>query len=282
MFENMNISMRNSSLDMTDNQGLTASSVIVICNQIISLSVGLPLNCYILFLLFTQGSGKDMDVTFTVSQSTSEILLSFAAPLSITCHVNADLCATKALGFFWGISMSARCHFQCCVCLERYVAVVHPITFLKYRHMKYRLACAVVSWINSLVCAVSFMFTFPQLPFSILATIYSVIFTVDLFCFLLILKALRQPRPGDMDRERDYAGGNAIRRRAFNIVFVNLMVFLMQTVPLLCLFILKQNFPLEVFNLALAVGMLLNFAAGFIQPIIFLHNARKLRFIGCF
>lgn len=127
----MNTNMTTLSLD---HWGLTASSVFVICNHIINLSVGLPLNCYVLFLLFTQGTGKDTDVTFTVSQSASEILLSFAAPLSILCHVNTDLCATKALGFFWGISIAARCHFQCCVSLECYVAVVYPITYLKYNH----------------------------------------------------------------------------------------------------------------------------------------------------
>ncbi|KAF5891008.1 G-protein coupled receptor 35-like, partial [Clarias magur] len=195
MFENLNTSMTNPSLDMEDPWGLTDYSVIVICNQVINLSVGLPLNCYILFLLFTQGAGKDLDVTFTVNQSASEILLSFTAPLSITCNVNADLCATKALGFFWGLSMSARCHLQCCLCLERYVAVVFPITFLKYNRMKYRLACAVVSWVVSLGCAVSSMASFPQLPFRTLAGIHGVIFMVDLFCFLFILKALRHPGP---------------------------------------------------------------------------------------
>lgn len=265
----------NSSLDMRDNQGLTVTSVIVICNQIISLSVGLPLNCYIIFLLLTQGAGKDLNMTFTVSQCASEILLSVTAPLSITCHVRADMCATKALGFFWGISMSARLHFQCCVCLERYVAVVHPIIFLKSNHMRYRLACAVISWTDSLLCAVSFMFTFPQLPFFTLALLQSVIFSVDFFCFLFILKALRQPGP---ERERNEAGRNGIKRRAFKIVLINLMVFLMQSIPLLCVSFLRQIFSLELFNLAslaIAICTSVNFAAGFVQPIIFLHNARK-------
>lgn len=92
MFEVMNTNMTNSTLDLKDTQSLkfkfkfetlsvssvclkdtqslTASSIIVIFSQIVSLSIGLPLNCYVLFLLFTQGALKDMDVTFTVSQST--------------------------------------------------------------------------------------------------------------------------------------------------------------------------------------------------------------------
>lgn len=218
-----------------------------------------------------------MDMTFTVSQSATEILMSVVAPLSISCQVNADLCATKALGFFWGISMSARSHFQCCVCLERYIAVVHPITFLKYNHMRYRLACTVVSWINSLAYVVSSMFTFPQLPLIALASMYSVIFIVDLFCFLLILKALRQPKPGNKERGRNEAIGNGIKKRAFKKVFFSLIVFLVQSMPLLCIFILKQNFPLEVFNLMVAIVMSVYFAAGFVQPIFFLNKARKER-----
>ncbi|XP_058241118.1 P2Y purinoceptor 8-like [Hemibagrus wyckioides] len=281
MFEAMNTNMTNSTLDLKDTHSLTASSIIVIFNQIISLSIGLPLNCYVLFLLFTQGALKDMDVTFTVSQSTSEILLSFTAPLSIMCHVNTELCATKALGFFWGISISARCYFQCCVCLERYLAVVHPITFLRYNHMRYRLACATVSWTNSLVCAMSCVLTFPQLPFSTLAFMHSVIFNVDIFCFLSILMALRRPGPGGTERRSDEAGRNAMKRKAFKIVLVNLMVFLLQIFPLLCLFIMKQHFTLEVFNLAIAISMSVNFAAGFVHPIFFLHKAGKLRLMRC-
>ncbi|KAI5616386.1 uracil nucleotide/cysteinyl leukotriene receptor-like, partial [Silurus asotus] len=240
--------------------------------QILSSLVGLPLNCYMLFLLFTEGVRKDIDVTFNVSQCASEILLSFTAPLSIACHLNSDLCVVKALGFFWGISMSARCHFQCCVCLERYIAVVHPITFLKYNRARYRLPCAVVSWIDSLVCAVSTMFSFPQLPFSTLAAIFSFLFIVDLFCFLMILKALRETGPCDM--ESDEAGGKAFKRRAFKLVCVNLMVSLVQSLPLLYLFFVRQKFSLEVFNFGIAISLCMNFSAGFVHPIVFLHRAK--------
>ncbi|TTR84640.1 P2Y purinoceptor 6 [Bagarius yarrelli] len=273
MLKNRTAIETNWSLDMKDSQSLTALSVIMICNQVISLVFGLPLNCYVLFLMFTRGAGRDMDMTFTVSQSAAEILLSFLAPLSITCHVDADLCAAKALGFFWGFSISARCYFQCCVCLERYVAVVHPITFLKYNHLRYRLICAMVCWMNSLLCAVYCVFSFPQLPFRTLAFMHILIFILDLFCFLMILRALRRPELAV--RGRGQAGGNAIKKRAFNIVFVNLMVFLMQVTPLLCLFIMKQNISLEAFNLAVAVSMSVNFTAGFVHPIFFLHKSGK-------
>lgn len=260
---------------MMDFQGLPATSVIVICNQIISLSIGLPLNCYILFLLFTEGGGKDMDMTFTLSQSVSEILLSVVAPLSIACHVSADLCASKALGFFWGISMSARFHFQCCVCLEHYAAVVHPITFLRYRRRRYRLTCAAISWTASLLYAVSFMFSFPQLPYVTLAIMLSGIFSLDMFCFLFILKALRQRGPSDMERERAEAGRSAIKTKAFKRVCFNLTVFLLQSMPLVCVFMLRQNFSLNLFNLAVAICFSVNFAAGFVHPILFLHNVKK-------
>lgn len=273
--------MTNSSLDMKDHQGLTATSVIIICNQIVSLSIGLPLNCYVLFLLFTQGTGKDMDVTFTVSQSVSEILLSVIAPLSITCQVNTDLCAPKALGFFWGLSLTARFTFQCCVCLERYVAVVHPITFLRYKRRRYRLTCAVISWTVSLLYAVVSMVTFPQLPFITLAIMLSVLFSVDIFCFLFILKALRLGGASTMERERAEAGQSATKRKAFKIVCLNVLVFLLQSMPILCIFMLKQTFSMELFNKAVAICLSVNFAAGFVHPIFFLHNAEKLRLFRC-
>ncbi|KAJ8397590.1 hypothetical protein AAFF_G00438660 [Aldrovandia affinis] len=31
--------------------------------------------------------------------------------------------------------------FQCCICVERYLAVLHPLTFLRYRPLRYRVGC---------------------------------------------------------------------------------------------------------------------------------------------
>lgn len=280
----MNTSLTNSTSHIMDQWLNAIASSIVIGNQFVNLLVGLSLNSYILFCLISGSIGMDMFVTFVMNQAASEILLSFSAPLSIMCHVSVDLCYSKPLGFFWGISMSSRSIFQCCVCLERYLAVVHPITFLKYNQMSYRLSCSGLCWTVALACSILSIFTFPHLPYTFLGVVYSTILALELFCCLSILEVLRRPGPGDMEKERERKEGgiNAVKRKAFIIVFINLMTFLMQTIPICTTFLLQNKFlSLYWFNLAVAICMSLNFAAGFVQPIFFLHRADKFRFLTC-
>lgn len=36
---------------------------------------------------------------------------------------------------------------NCAICIERYLAVLHPVTFLKCKPLRYRLACSAVIWL---------------------------------------------------------------------------------------------------------------------------------------
>lgn len=255
---------------------LTTTSIIVISNQIMNLLLGLSLNIFVLYLLLSGGTGAETDATFTASQCASELLLCLNAPLSIACHARTRLCLVEALGFLWGISMSSRCSFQCCVCLERYLAVVQPVTFLKYNHARYRLACTTLIWIWSLSLSIWLMTTFPRLPYTYLTLSYGAVLTVDLFCCLSILRALRTPAPGQNGNDR------GVKKRAFKIVSLNVAMLVLQAVPLSAVFGARQYFAsLEDFNLAFSVCMIPNTLVGFIQPLLFLHRAGKLTIIRC-
>jgi len=48
--------------------------------------------------------------------------------------------------------------FQSLMCVERYLAVVHPVTFLKFKPLRYRVICCTAVWIITLGSCIFFMF----------------------------------------------------------------------------------------------------------------------------
>ncbi len=44
--------------------------------------------------------------------------------------------------FLFGFAMTGHPLFQCLICVERYLAVVHPVTFLKFKPLRYRVICS--------------------------------------------------------------------------------------------------------------------------------------------
>ncbi len=59
-----------------------------------------------------------------------------------------------SLSLAMGLTITGRPLFQCLMCAERYLAVVHPVIFLKYKPLRYRVICSTAVWITGLVSCV--------------------------------------------------------------------------------------------------------------------------------
>ncbi|GAA6088494.1 P2Y purinoceptor 8-like [Tachysurus ichikawai] len=114
--------------------------------------------------------------------------------------------------------------FQCAMCFDRYMAVVHPITYLKYKVMRYKLTCLLLTWMVTLVMIViNTAFLNSQLLFVILVLVVG----SQTFFSFSILKVLKRSRPGDRKRQQE----NEKKKRAFIIVVVNQVKLLINYMP---------------------------------------------------
>ncbi|CAL8350434.1 unnamed protein product [Boreogadus saida] len=123
------------------------------------------------------------------------------------------------LKFSLPLMMVGKPLIQCSLCLERYLAVVQPHTFIRYRPLGYRAA------ILALICLVITVFCCLEMALcgTLSEHIYVLIhffaaemlllLLVDLFCCLCILNALHRQRVGDGG-----PGSDRLKQRAFNIV----------------------------------------------------------------
>ncbi len=106
-----------------------------------------PMPCYAIWLIIGTRSGIALEF-FNLNLSVCEIgiclnSLFFILSRWFSCLEILDL-------FLLGFTFTGRPLFQCLMCVERYLAVVHPVTFLKYKPLRYRVICCTVAWIINL------------------------------------------------------------------------------------------------------------------------------------
>lgn len=253
---------------------LGLSTPIIMSVENINFCVGLPLNIGVIIFL-TRDGGLDRSLILTLNQVACEILFAILAPLFVLCYVNVkNLCIYYPIAFFTGTCMTSRFLFQCCVCFERYMAVVHPVTFLKYKAIKYRLTISVMIWTYAFIAGIVSMFKLSELPLKLFVILYTMILSMMLFCSFSLLRGLRRPGPGA--KGRDDGGVSSAREKAFKVVCLNLLIFLIQTIPVMVCFGIYFTLSYDAFTLAFIVGINIAILTSLLQPVLFLYQNGKL------
>ncbi|XP_066503137.1 C-C chemokine receptor type 4-like [Hoplias malabaricus] len=278
---NMNSTLNSTNVPDANGGFDLAGTVLILFLHAINLLVGLPLNSYVIILLFPGRGALDASKVFNLNQAFAELVLVILGPFQSMCIVDFNLCLFKPLGFLLGLSVMSRCVFQCCVCVERYVAVVHPVAFLKYKPLRYRLACCVLTWLGMFAVGIWCSVTFPSVPYTVFAAAYLLILAVDVFCGLSILRKLVCPGPRDV--ESNVSEMNLAKKKAFVIVSVNLLLFLIQNVPISVAFGMEQSVSNYEFGMTVIISLAINTVTGFLQPLSVLrrHGKLSLTFSAC-
>ena len=113
----------------------------------VNLILSLPTNVYVLWLILTGAGGMVASEFFTLNLAVSEILYCLCA-VFVFVYIHLPIPPILALFiFFSGFMFHGRPLFQCCICFERYLAVVHPVVFLKYRPLRYKVGGSGLVWL---------------------------------------------------------------------------------------------------------------------------------------
>ena len=122
----------------------------------VKLILSLPTNGYVLCLMLTGARGTMASEFFALNLAVSEILYCLCA-VFVFVYIHLPIPPILAIAAcFSGFMCLGRPLFQCCICFERYLAVVHPVFFLKYRPLRYKVGCSGLVWL----VLIGFCFTF--------------------------------------------------------------------------------------------------------------------------
>ena len=253
--------------------GLTIGSATI--NNI----VGLPLNAYVMWLILT-GARETLTSDFlSLNLALSEIFFALStAWLFAFDQLNLGLCF-EAFMFSRGLLLTARPLFQCCICVECYFGVVHPVLFLQFKQLRHKVASCCVVWLIALVSCIYCLYTYSNSLYLYGFFVQNIlILFIMLFCCLSVLSALKRPGPGEKitKKKKKEKKSNAVKRRAFKIILLIMIsmtinfFFYVAPIPMQCCLS-----SLEFMNvLTICTGIALT--TGFIQPLLYLHRTGHL------
>ncbi|MEQ2164150.1 hypothetical protein GOODEAATRI_003608, partial [Goodea atripinnis] len=157
----------------------------------------LPLYLFILWMGFQRwryhsGQTSHTDV-FTYYMAFLEILI--VVGLFSFCSA-IYTCSTTIIMFGYYcicIGSPAQTFFHCLTCMERYLAVVHPIIYMKLKRshgVRIRNICIVLAWLLTFGLGGFVAMFFPIFPISVYFSIFSIIIIIVCFCSLAVFCVL--------------------------------------------------------------------------------------------
>lgn len=135
----------------------------------------------------------------------------------------------KVLFFFFGLSWIGRPLLQTCICIELYLAVLHPLTFLKYKDIKYRIVVVAASWFVAFGYGL-YTINLQTFPDPFFTFVFFTALTVISFCCVSVLYALKQSHKRVNNQTSRYVG-NRQTRNVFSTILSALLIILLTYFP---------------------------------------------------
>ncbi|KAG1957735.1 proteinase-activated receptor 3 isoform X2 [Pimephales promelas] len=209
--------------------------------QFINMFLGIPANIMVLWLIRKNKGDSSTSDIFIIHLAVLDTFFCLSPPLELANIVYLTSSSTWfVLRFFYGLKDLSPL-FLSCICLDRYMAVCHPITFTELKDQRHRSVCAGAVWLVTLVYAsAKCAGNIPNFE-KVFTVMILVAFAFMLFCNISILWALRRSAPGRDER-------HPVKKKAFRMVIIILAIIVFNYFPPVALFPFQEYFSPEVFR----------------------------------
>ncbi|XP_028827565.1 P2Y purinoceptor 3-like [Denticeps clupeoides] len=250
--------------------------------EILTALLGFPANLRVLWILLWAQVVRSTSDLYTGSLAVTDAMYCVSLPIEIIMRYieNSSDAATSFIYFSFRLNELGVPPLLACICLDRYVAVLHPTAFMRLRDNKLRILSIVVIWSCALSYAIDAITDKSQYKIgnSITFTVCIGCFLLIIFCNLSLLKALMDSGPVARDSM------HPVKKRAFITVLIIFIVITVSFLPALISYVFNMFF-MNIRN-ALLYFCLYSTCTAFsiprtaFQPLFFLYHARKLPFMS--
>lgn len=174
--------------------------------------------------------------------------------------------------FIFALNVCGRPLFMTCICLDCYLAVVHPITYQARKSLTPRVLMSVGVWVITVACGIAYslFFTLYFSPLLIIPFIISI--TVIGICDFVILRTLKRSDPGGK-------GIHPMKKKAIQTIINSLVMILISYLPPTALTLIGRPLIASDDYFSCTVGLLVHItttAGSAVMPILYLYNVGKL------
>lgn len=160
--------------------------------------LGLSVNSYIMWQIESGAAGTAASEIFTFNLALSELLSSLGCVFTALFAITNILWMINLCMFFVFFIYISRPIFQTFICVERYLAVLQPVFFLRFKPLRYRVAICSGVWLLVFPFAINYVLNIATaFAYYSILVFYILMILVMLFCSMSVLRALRQSGSGE-------------------------------------------------------------------------------------
>ncbi|XP_063077045.1 lysophosphatidic acid receptor 6-like [Engraulis encrasicolus] len=252
---------------------MPAGSIIWAVFSVLCGCVGFPASVWLLWVLVQrQRSGLTND-TYMLNLTVMDLIINvLTTPFLINYFVLRNDFLMSLGELLHCFSVIGRPLFMTCICVDCFMAVVYPITYMKMKRYRYRLLSCVAVW--GITLCVGMINAFIMRSFSPISAIVCLpLIPTIAICDFAILYTLRKPDPSG--RSEVHPQKQSALQTITNSLVMTLVCYLpTMTVGPFLVFIPNDQFVYCVIGLLVYTAPLLG---GIIMPLLQLHSLGRLR-----
>lgn len=226
-----------------------------------------PTQLGVLFLMTRAPDfGTDKMDVFQFHLALTEVFFALLVPPAIAATYAGSVDSAFMVLTLGEVLVAMRIEAQTIICLDHYMAVVHPVQYLGYRTLRKRLVMSGIAGVETVVL-VTVLLKICSLTFK--KNLYVFIFA-SAFCWntclgVAVLRVLRRSSPGK----------NQAKRRAFNIVLIYLLVTYISYMPMMSLLVLLDFLGSDLMCVLYPLAYCVMLWLGVVSPLLYLRRAAK-------
>ncbi|KAK7154706.1 hypothetical protein R3I93_009602 [Phoxinus phoxinus] len=243
--------------------------------KVLNLVAGVPLNVLVMWQILKKKSEGSTSDIFIFNLSVLDAYFGLMTPVDMVNRLYfSDDTIWYSVRFAYGLK-DVTPLFLSCICLDRYVAVVHPILFTGIRDNRIRIGVSMVVWGLILAYSLTKCFLGVLSVNEVFSGVILAAFFLMVFCNLSIIWVLRKSVAGKEVM-------NPVKKRAFKMVSIVLAIIVVNYLPPVALLPFASTYSFVTFRckISLAVFSIMDLSCT-IEPLLYISKMERSEFCPC-
>ncbi|XP_022593771.1 G-protein coupled receptor 4-like [Seriola dumerili] len=238
--------------------------------KVFNLALGTPCNILVIWQIATKKSDASTSDIFIFNLAILDAYFCLMTPIEMA---NRLLLGDSRIWYFqrfaYGIKDVAPL-FLVCICLDRYIAVVHPVLFTGIRDNKIRISISVVVWGLILAYGLTKCTLGVMSVNEVFSGVILFAFAVMVFCNISVIWVLRRSVAGKEEM-------HPVKKKAFKMVLIILAIIVVNYLPPVALmpFVSYYSFVAFRCQISISVFSIMDLSCS-IEPLLYITKMERV------